>query len=111
MTDKLYRKWMNTLESCLDGDYSEYVNDDGLNPACHVLRAGKSGKAYKASYSCVPMTQKQHLYQHQHGELAVLIRYGKNTGLTAFTVEAAKQWFDEKVILYREQWHERIKVG
>jgi hypothetical protein len=76
MTDATYRTWIQTLPSCLSGHFSEYL-DDGrkLCLAAHVRRAGFSGVAYKALFSVVPLTQIEHFYQHQNGELACLLKF------------------------------------
>ncbi|WP_020474217.1 hypothetical protein [Zavarzinella formosa] len=106
MTDKAYRVWVQTLPSCISGQYSEWVHAEGRNLACHVRRAGKSGTAYKAEYSCVPMTREEHDYQHQHGEAACLRRFLGGE----WTVETAKAWFDEQVVRYREEWKEAGEI-
>jgi len=40
MSDEAYRKWIQTLPSCLNGNFSEWLPDLGewRNPACHVRR-------------------------------------------------------------------------
>jgi hypothetical protein len=116
MTDAEYRAWIQTLPSCLSGQFSEYL-DDGrkLCIAAHVRRAGESGTAYKAPYSCVPMTQTEHLYQHQHGELACIMKFTRDpqlkvTLLNASLIEAeriAGDWFDAQVLKYRAMWQEQ----
>ena len=102
MSDADFRKWIQTLPSCLDGGYAEYINGDGRNPACHNRRAGESGIAYKAEFSCYPMTHEQHAYAHQRGELACLQRHAPHLGVE--TVQEAKDIFDAFVALYRERW-------
>ena len=67
MTDKLYREFIKKQPGCLDGTFGEYVHGEGRNLACHIRRAGHSGVAFKAPFSCVAMTDAQHQYQHQHG--------------------------------------------
>lgn len=100
MSDKAYRDWISRQPSCISGEFSEYVNGEGRNPACHVRRASTSGTAYKAKYSCVPMTTEEHNFQHAHGETACLVRYAKLN----LTTPEAKQWFDNQVVKYREMW-------
>src|SRR5580704_12813172 len=95
MTDALYRAWIQTLPSCLDGrSFSEWISERGewRNPACHVRRAGKSGMAYKAEFSCLPLTHKQHAYQHEFGELACLMKYSRDPQLIANLMNAAPKW-------------------
>ena len=73
------------------------------------------GTAYKAPYSCLPLTQTEHLYQHQNGELACLIKYTRDPQLicaldNAPPIEAeriAKDWFTARAAEYREMWHLR----
>lgn len=95
-TDETYRAWIRTQESCLGG-YSEYVHGEGRCIAAHVARAKNGGIATKAEFSCVPLTQEQHLHQHQHGEAACLERYLGG----GWTPVEAKTWFDEQVEHYR----------
>lgn len=99
-TDDEFREWINTLESCISNNFSEYPNGEGRNPACHVRRGGKSGTGYKAPYSCVPMTHDEHHVQTVHGEAAVLNKYLS----PGFTPDTAKHWYDIKVIHYRKLW-------
>lgn len=113
MTDADYRLWIQKQPSCLTNTFSEYLEDGtGRSIACHVRRARDSGVGYKPPYSYVPMTHEQHLHQHQHGELACLIRF-----LPGFRhkvrnlpyrdqVQMAKDWFDAKAMDYCEQWEQ-----
>jgi|ERR1700691_2386284 len=122
MTDAAYRAWIQTLPSCLDGrSFSEWVEAAGewRNLACHVRRAGRFGVAYKAEFSCVPMSDAQHRYQHQHGELACLRKFSKDPQLictldAASPVEAeriAAEWFDAQVEKYRARWMTETPEG
>jgi hypothetical protein len=106
MTDKKFREWVRRQPSCLSGRFSEYVNGEGRNLACHVRRAATSGISYKPPYSCVPMTDEEHRYQHQHGELACLLRYmNQPISVPQFrTVAFAKEWFVEQAERYRKLW-------
>lgn len=99
--DDAFRAWIQTLPSCISGRFSEYVNGEGRNLACHVRRAGRSGTAYKALYSCVPMTNAEHQTQHQHGEAACLNRHH---GTDGWPEDAAKAWFDLQARYYRDLW-------
>lgn len=69
--DKEFRRWIQTLPSCISGDYSEWVHGEGRNIAAHVRRAGNSGTAHKPLFSCVPLTHNEHMKQHQEGESAL----------------------------------------
>lgn len=100
MTDKPFRKWVETLPSCLTGRYSEYHNGEGRNIARHVRRAKNSGIAIKPDYSCVPMTKEEHDTQHQHGEAACLMKYLGGE----WTVQGAKDWFDAQAKHYHMMW-------
>jgi hypothetical protein len=98
--DEAFRQWIQQQPSCISGRFSEHVHGEGRNPACHVRRAGKSGIAFKGVLACVPLTQDEHLTQHQHGEAACLERHlgGK------WSVEDSKAWFDRQAARYRKEW-------
>lgn len=98
-SDKAFRLWVSYQPSVLDGGY-DWVDGVGRCEAEHVRRGGKSGTAYKEPYACVPLTWKQHRYQHQHGERACIERF------TGFDVseEEGKAWFDQKRMEILERW-------
>ncbi len=106
MTDKKFREWVQRQPSCLSGRFSEYVNGEGRCIAAHVRRAATSGTGYKAPFSCVPMTDDEHRFQHQHGELACLLRYMSGPlGIPQFAAaDFAKEWFTDQAKKYRKQW-------
>ena len=87
-TDKQYRYWISHQPSCISGQFSEWVDGVGRCEAAHVRRAGRSGTGFKAEYSCVPLTRREHAAQHQHGETAL----------------ASKEWWDRMVVKYLEVW-------
>lgn len=88
-TDKQFREWVQRQPSCLSGRFSEYLEDGtGRCIAAHVRRARDSGTAFKAEYSCVPLTHAEHLLQHQHGESALM----------------PKEWWDRKRLEYLQHW-------
>lgn len=99
-SDKAFREWVQRQPSCISGQFSEYVNGEGRNPACHVRRASRSGIAFKGELCCVPMTHAEHAYQHQHGEAACLRKFLGGE----WHVDEAKDWFDEQVMKYRQMW-------
>ena len=103
MTDATFREYIQRQRSCLSGKFSEWISELGewRNPACHVRRAGDSGTGFKAPYACVPMTNPEHAYQHQHGELAVIQKYNPAVARTVKTEWQAKAWFDKQVENYR----------
>src|ERR1700722_10202758 len=90
MTDALYRSWVQKQGSWSTGNFSEYL-DDGrkLCVAAHVRWAGPSGIGFKAAYSCVPLTQTEHAYQHQHGELACLMKFSRDPQLKSTLMNAS----------------------
>jgi hypothetical protein len=104
--DDAFRAWIQTLPSCLSGCFSETVNGEGRNLACHVRRAGESGTGYKALFSCVPMTDEEHRYQHQYGELSCLLYFGVPLYQHPDRDEVAnaKHWFEERAKKYRDEW-------
>jgi hypothetical protein len=116
MTDTAYRAWIQTQKSCITGNFSEYLEDGRkLCVAAHVRRAGTSGTGFKASFSCVPLTQTEHTYQHNHGELACLMKFSRDPQLictlknaSPFEAERiASEWFDTQVEKYRAMWREQ----
>ena len=122
MTDALFRAWVQTLPSALDGkSYSEFLEHLGewRNPACHVRRAGESGTGYKAEFSAIPLTHDQHAFQHQRGELACLVKYCRDAEVidrvkAASPYEAlriAEDWFDMQVEKYRKRWMTETPEG
>ena|ERR1700735_5016091 len=123
MTDALFRAWIQILPSCLDGkSFSEWVESEGAwrNPACHVRRARTFGTGFRnVPYTSIPLTHKQHAYQHQHGELACLMKFSRDLQLlctlkNAAPVEAeriAAEWFDAQVEKYRARWLRETPEG
>jgi hypothetical protein len=113
MTDEVYRAWLQTQPSCLTGNYSEYLEDGRrLCIAAHIRRAGQSGVGYKAPFACVPLTQTEHLHQHQFGELSCLRRFTRDPQLICTLDDAspfeaeriAGEWFDAQVEKYVSHW-------
>ena len=46
-SDEDFLAWVRTMPSILTGTYSEYVNGEGRNEACHVRRVhAGAGTAY-----------------------------------------------------------------
>lgn len=101
MSDEAYRAWIQREPSCLSGKFSEYVDGEGRNLACHVRRAATSGTGYKGEFSCVPMTNAEHQWQHQKGEFSCLAKF-----LPGFngTPQDAKKWFDYQVNIHLQKW-------
>ena len=60
---------MQTQPSCISGTFGEYLESgEGRSVAAHVRRASMAGTAFKPLFSAVPISQAEHLLQHQHGE-------------------------------------------
>jgi hypothetical protein len=102
MTDKAFREWIRRQPSCISGRFSEWVNGEGRCVAAHVRRAKNSGTGFKASFCCVPLTQEEHLLQHQKGEAACLARFHPSIG--ELPARTAAMWFDEQVKKYESKW-------
>lgn len=101
-TDDAFRAWIQRQPSCLSGRFSESVDGECRNLACHVRRAGSSGTGYKGLFSCVPMTDEEHKLQHHYGELSCLFSCKPDLGIGTF--HEAKVWFDQQAAKYREEW-------
>jgi hypothetical protein len=90
-TDKEFREWVQRQPSCISGRFSEFLeNGEGRCVAAHVRRAGESGTGFKGEFAVVPMTQAEHLIQHQKGE----------------SIFGGKEFFDEQRIRYLRMWIE-----
>lgn len=101
--DAAFRAWTQRQASCISGGFSEYLESgEGRCIAAHVRRAGESGTGYKSPYAVIPLTNYEHLQQHNHGELALLERYVPRIG--GWTVEDGKAWYDAKRVEYLELW-------
>jgi hypothetical protein len=107
MTDAAFRSWIETLRSCLSGEYSEFLESgEGRCIACHVRRARHSGTGYKPPYQCVPMTFIEHAVQHK-SELRSIQEFNHGLARVITTVEEAKAWFDEQARKYQRVWYLR----
>lgn len=93
MSDAAFLAWLRQQPSCLSTrDPCE---------ACHVRRVSRgSGMGIKPQFSAVPLTMEEHRYQHQKGELAVILKFGGAYLLEEETVDHAKQWFENQANLY-----------
>jgi hypothetical protein len=111
-TDAEFRAFIQTLPSCLSGQFSKYVNGEGRNSACHVRRSATSGTGSKGKYCETPLLHEEHRTQHQLGELACLALHMGTLDLERLfagttdreAAPIAKRWFDEQVEKYREMW-------
>ncbi|OWK42044.1 hypothetical protein [Fimbriiglobus ruber] len=88
-TDKQFREFIQRQPSCISGRFSEFLETgEGRCVAAHIRRAGESGTGFKGEYACVPMTQSEHLLQHQHGE----------------SYFGGKEFFDAQRVRYLGMW-------
>lgn len=102
--DKKYLAWLRTQPCCLTGIMPTV--------AAHVRRSNNSGVGLKPLFSAVPLTDEVHKYQHNHGELACLLRFGDyfiiqelcDKGRLEITVELAKHFFDEQAKKHYFRW-------
>jgi len=111
--DALYQEWLRKQKSCLSGKQPCI--------SAHVRRANNSGVGCKPLCSGVPLTDEEHRYQHQHGELDCILKYGRFIAADVMNiltrqdqtiddrlvrVRWAKGWFD-----YQAQKHfERFRL-
>lgn len=85
INEKEYTAWIQRQPSCISGQFSEWINGEGRCIAAHVRRVKwGSGIAHKPALAILPMTQREHLLQHQHGE----------------SFFHPPEWFEEKVFYY-----------
>ena len=103
-TDKQYLEWLSYQPSCLSGEFNQYIDGIGRNIACHVRNASNSGVGVKPPFSAVPMTDLEHKYQHQHGELAGLNKY--LNGYSGLTTQEAKEFFNFLATVHLRRWIE-----
>lgn len=96
-SDDKFLAWIRLQPSCID--------DDDFNiQSCHVRRVKNgAGTAIKPDYSAVPMTGAQHDIQTRLGEACCLNTFQLKSR-TCWTVEEAKDWFDERRWYYLEEW-------
>jgi hypothetical protein len=89
-SDKQYRGWIQRQPSCISGQFSEWVNGDGRCVAAHYRTAANSGVGCKPEYSCVPLTNDEHVEQHRVGQFAFRPR----------------EWWEGNVAKWLERWIE-----
>ncbi|MCE9567467.1 MAG: hypothetical protein K8U57_36155 [Planctomycetes bacterium] len=104
--DQAFLDWIKRQPSAISGQFSEYHDSgEAFSIPCHVRRARDAGTGYKPLYSAIPLTDAEHKFQSQHGEIACLIHYGVLRARA--TVEEAKAWFNEQAEFYRWRWVQR----
>lgn len=95
--DKKYLTWLRTQPSCLSR----------MVPcvSAHVRRARHSGTGYKPLFSAVPLTDEEHRWQSNHGELACFLRFYRGHLIgTIIDVQAAKNFFDMEAKQHLQRW-------
>lgn len=100
-SDREFLDWIRRQPSCISGNFAEWVDGEGRNPACHVRRAAHAGTGYKPIYSAVPMTHEEHDDQSRRGEAYCL---GVHSTKYPWTEAEAKEWFDRQVMIYLMRW-------
>ncbi len=99
--DAGFRRFIESHKSVLTGQSPTIC--------CHVRRVKfGSGTAIKPDYYACPMTKPEHDYQHQHGELATLIKYRPQQH---WTLETAKEFFENAAIHYKDKWFEGLLMS
>lgn len=69
MNDIAYRVWVQTQPSCISGRFTAYINGEGRCIAAHVRRVKwGAGTGIKPAMAYVPLTNDEHMLQHQQGE-------------------------------------------
>ena len=99
-TDRDFREWVQKQPSCISGGFSEWVDGEGRNPACHVRTAATAGTAFKGDFACVPMTHQEHWDQHTHGPAGCLRLHRGGD----WTRETAAEWFLLQARRYHALW-------
>lgn len=106
-TDDAFVAWVTRQRSIISGTFSEVdAAGDGRCVACHVRRAESAGTAFKPLFACVPMTNDEHMRQHQGGEFAAWAYFHRinEREMPAHSNDAAKAWFDEQLQAVRARW-------
>jgi hypothetical protein len=84
--DQEFRAWLKEQPCCADGPH------EGDVVAAHVRRiANGAGTALKPDYSAIPLCDRHHHLQHQHGESKI----------------GGKEWFDKQRAKYLQKWASR----
>lgn len=68
-SDREFIEFVRSQPSCISGAWStwNYKLGEGRCEAAHWRTAATSGTAFKAPYSCIPLTHTEHRRQHQSG--------------------------------------------
>lgn len=95
-TDTEYLEWLKTQPCCIRGSMSADKAHEGDVVAAHVRRiAAGAGTATKPMYSAVPMCNRHHQLQHQHGESQV----------------GGKEWIDRERARHLSRWMAHVVFG
>lgn len=108
-TDAQYNDWVSRQRSVVSGGYNEVdEKGDGRCVACHVRRASMAGTGFKPLHGCVPMTNDEHMMQHNEGEIGayMLWAHAHGMGYPVTPAETAKAWFDAQLAATRRRWAE-----
>lgn len=94
-----FRKFIRTLPSCLSGIREQVV-------CAHVRRVSQgAGTGYKPKLFAIPLTDSEHRYQHQHGELACIEKFLIHPiGSNDFDERSAKEFFSLIAMRMREKF-------
>lgn len=88
-TPEQYHEWIQRQPSAWSGEFSEYVNGEGRCIAAHFRSVALgSGTGIKPDYTEIPMTNSEHINQHEKG-------YGLYGG---------KDWFQKQREKYVRAW-------
>jgi hypothetical protein len=95
-TDRDFIEFVRSQPSAFSGGWAKWdgTRGEGRCEAAHWRTAATSGTAFKAPYSCIPLTMTEHRRQHQYGcEL-----FGD------------RAWWKEKAEHYLMLWVETVKL-
>lgn len=88
-TDEAFLEWVKRSPCCAEQD----DRCDGDVVAAHVRRiADGAGTSIKPAYAAIPLCNKHHLQQHQHGESHL----------------GGKEWFDRQRIKWVSEWAKQM---
>ncbi|MCW8886889.1 MAG: hypothetical protein OQK12_16815 [Motiliproteus sp.] len=100
-TDVQYQAWVRKQKCAVTGGFDwDGTKGESRCTYCHVRRSVDSGTGIKPEYSGVPMVDKLHQLQHQHGELGALVH-----SLPQINTESqARAWFDKQAESHVRAW-------
>jgi hypothetical protein len=117
-SDADFRDWVERQPSVLTERFNEHVNGVGRCIAHHVLSAeaapARDGEhPNKPAYRCVPLTDEEHRFFHQHGALAALREFVDIGMFEGQEPDAARksalEWWKKMAADYVSRWaHRRL---